>query len=645
MKRHALRPGLNTLTLSLLSSLTLLTACGGGGKDAPAAAAPASEKGSEPVKPPPAPTVADFSSADESYFVAESSALRDGKSPIYRLTIIDGRSQLAIEGGTFESGTPFTNQWTVTQKSTVSKVDVKEDVLDDQGKKIDEKIVGRYYIDKLLGNGSLVLIKDHKLFEIDLSRGSALTQTSLSPTTIACSITGSHAITRDGSAAAVFVMTAGDDGLCDTDKDNVVRVVKTGETTDEARAKSYLPLIKTSQIVRFIHDSGTLTGVLAQDGFGSGSTQLKVYSPTLSEVISTSPILIGSTATYETSASNTKLGVEWIADAPGEVGAGYLRLQQFDIETEKYSNKMFEFKWNPTTKVATTSAEPVMGLFPSALSNKGTNDHKYVYFTNGDRVVYGPTGSAEEPFGTLMRISNITPKQSTAKVYISHQSTDYVVVRAEGSLEAAYSVNKNPNVSTTALITLFENDGIKLPQTPIGMWHKVTTANSVETRTPYLITRQRNLDYDNLEPNAYSLKRINLSTGENMAEWIDGVNRMNILSNIWSQQSINGQRELVSAIFCPRTPGTDGSKGNCSSGGDKMQTVDFAKKSAGIVLSTMSTSGEITSVKASDVYQGINASLNITRYLRGLDYIEDPWFFNTQLANSLTLVTTPYKKP
>jgi hypothetical protein len=212
-------------------------------------------------------------------------------------------------------------------------------------------------------------------------------------------------------------------------------------------------------------------------------------------------------------------------------------------------------------------------------------------------------------------------------------------------LEAAYSVNKNPNVNTTALITLFENDGIKLPQTPIGMWHKVTTANSVETRTPYLITRQRNLDYDNLEPKAYSLKRINLSTGEQMAEWIDGVNRMNILSNIWSQQSINGQRELVSAIFCPRTPGSDGSKGNCSSGGDKMQTVDFAKKSAGIVLSTMSTSGEITSVKAGDVYHGINASLNITRFLRGLDYIEDPWFFNAQLANSLKLVTTPYKKP
>lgn len=643
MKRHALRPGLNTLTLSLLSSLTLLTACGGGGKDAPAAAAPAATetKPTEPVAPP--PTVKDFSSADEPYFVAESSVRRDGKPPIYRLTIIDGRSQLAIEGGTFESGTPFTNQWTVTQKSTVSKVDVKEDILDDQGKKIDEKIAGRYYVDKLVGNGSLVLIKDHKLFEIDLSRGSALTQTSLSPTTIACSITGSHAITRDGSAAAVFVMTAGDDGLCDTDKDNVVRVVKTGETTDEARAKSYLPLIKPSQIVRFIHDSGTLTGVLAQDGLDSGATQLKVYSPTLSEVISSSPILIGSTATYETSESNDKLGVEWIADAPGEVGAGYLRLQQFDVEAEEYSNKMFEFKWNPTTKVATTSSEPVMGLLPGALSNKGTNDHKYVYFTNGDRVVYGPTGDAEEPFGSLMRIINISSKQNSAKVYISHQSTDYVVVRAEGDLDAAYAVNKNPNASM--LVTLFENDGIKLPQTPIGMWHKVTTTNSVETRTPYLITRQRNLDYDYLEPNAYSLKRISLSTGENMAEWIDGVNKMNILSRVWSQQSINGQRELVSAIVCPRTPGATGSKGNCSSGGDKMQTVDFAKKSAGIVLSTMSTSGEITSVKASDVYQGINASLNITRFLKGLDHYEDPWFFNTQLANSLKLVTTPYKKP
>lgn len=644
MKRHALRPGMSILTLSLLSSLTLLTACGGGGKGAPAAAAAQDTKGSEPVVVVP-PTVKDFSSPDESYFVAESSVLRDGKSPIYRLNIIDGRSQLAIEGGTFESSTPFTNQWIVTQKSTVSKADVKEDILNDKGVKTGEKIVGRYYVDKLVGNGSLVLIKDHKLFEIDLSRGSALTQTPLSPSIVACSITGSHSITRDGSAAAVFVMTAGNDQLCSTAADNVVRIVKSGETTDEARAKSYLPLIKSSQIVRFIYDSGTLTGVLAQDGFGSGTTQLKVYSPTLNEVINSSPILIGSTGTYETSATNAKLGVEWIADAPGEVGSGYLRLQQFDVETEKYSNKMFEFKWNPSTKIATTSAEPIMGLLPGALSNKGTNDHKYIYFANGDRVVYGPTGDVEEPFRDLMRIANITPKQDTAKVYISHQSTDYVVVRTEGSLDAAYSVNKNPNISSTALFTLFENVGGKEPQTPIGMWHKVTTANGVETRTPYLITRQKNEQYDQYEPNAYSLKRINLSTGENMAEWIDGVNRMNILSNIWSQQSINGQRELVSAIVCPRTPGLSGSKGNCSNNGDEMKTVDFEKKSYGSLVSKISTSGEITAVKASDVYQGINASVNITRYLRGLDYYEDPWFFNTQLTNSLTLVTTPYKKP
>ncbi|MCC7545882.1 MAG: hypothetical protein IT506_10390, partial [Aquabacterium sp.] len=308
---------MSILTLSLLSSLTLLTACGGGGKDAPAAAAPASDKGSEPVKPPPAPTVADFSSADESYFVAESSALRDGKPPVYRLNIIDGRSQFAIEGKTFESSTPFTNQWLVTQNSTVSKVDVKEDILDNQGKKIDDKIVGRYYVDKLVGNGSLVLIKNNKLFEIDLSRGSALTQTPLSPSTVACSITGSHSITREGSATAVFVMTAGVDGLCETAENNVVRIVKTGETTDEARAKSYVPLIKPSQIVRFIYDSGALTGVLAQDGFDSGTTQLKVYSPTLSEVLNVAPITIGSTATYETSASKPELGVEWIADAPG----------------------------------------------------------------------------------------------------------------------------------------------------------------------------------------------------------------------------------------------------------------------------------------------------------------------------------------
>lgn len=674
MKRHALRPGLNTLTLSLLSSLTLLTACGGGGGGAPAAAAPSSEKGSEPVKPPPAPTAADFSSADEPYFVAETSVALRGEPTVYRLNILDGRgpstdakplAATALTNGTFESSTPFTGKWTVIQKfkRTLESVTEKQEKDVAGEKKLVDVEIGKQYKEQLLGNGTLVFIQmdgdANKLVEIDLSRNSALTPKPLSSIADACTVTGSHLIKRDGSEAAVFVTTAGADKKCgepgsDDAKDNLVRIVKTGTTTAEERAKQYTPLIDTKQVVSHIYQDGVLTGVLAQRG-ASATTQLEMLSPTLSEVLNTTPIKIGAVSQYVTSPDDAKLGVEWIAHEPLETGGGYLRLQQFDNRAGAYVNEMYRFSWNATGKVASTSATAVLGLTPGVPSNKGVYDHRYVYFVDGDLVFYGPTADPKKPFKALTSLAELVGKTDTTRVQISHQTRDYLVVRAEGTaLDAAFGVPKDAALLS---VKLFDNTGKakEKQQTPIGLWQKVTKTNDVETRSAYLVTKQRSSfdEYPGV-PEGYSLKRIDLKIGQDLEEFIDGVNRINVLSPVWSPIAINGQRDLVSAIVCPRT--STSKKGNCSTNGDIVKTVDFDKKGFGLVLGKfINTAVRESDIRAGEVYHGINAFVNLTRNVNGLATYDDPVFFNSQLAvpnpdpakitTSLPIVVTPKPAP
>lgn len=684
MKRHALRPGMSILTLSLLSSLTLLTACGGGGGGAPAAAAPSADtKPSEPVKAPD-PTAKDFSSADEPYFVAESSVTLRGEPTIYRLNILDGRGPItdtkplaatALANGTFESSTPFTGKWTVIQKFKRTLEDVTEQQLVEvikDGVKTKELVpvkIGSQYKEQLLGSGTLVFIQQdgdtNKLVEIDLSRNSALTPKPLSSIADACTITGSHLIKRDGSEAAVFVTTAGADKKCgapdsDDAKDNLVRIVKTGTSAAEERAKQYTPLIDTKQVVSHIYQDGVLTGVLAQRG-ASATTQLEVLSPTLSEVLNTAPIQIGAKSQYVTSPDDAKLGVEWIAHEPLETGAGYLRLQQVDGRGD-YVNEMYRFSWNATAKTASTSfmntpSREDKKLTPNVPSNKGVYDHRYVYFVDGDLVLYGPTTDPLKPFKALTALDELVGKTDTTRVHISHQTRDYLVVRAEGtSLDAAFAVPKDP---TLLSVKLFDNTNLakEKQQTPIGLWQKVTTTKDGETRTPYLITKQRS-SYDDspADPNGYSIKRTSLANGQGafgieLAEFLDGVNRINVLSPVWSPIAINGQRDLVSAIVCPRT--TTSKKGDCSTPGDEIKTVDFDKKGFGLVLGKfLVTPVKDSSIQIGNVYDGINAFANLT-IINSLSTYNDPVFFNTRLAvpdptkitTRLPFVVTPKPAP
>lgn len=685
MKRHALRPGMSILTLSLLSSLTLLTACGGGGKDAPAAAAPSADtKPSEPVKPP-TPTAKDFSSADEPYFVAESSVAPRGEPTIYRLNILDGRGPItetklplaatALANGTFESSAPFTGKWTVIQKFKRTLEDVTEQQLVEvtkDGVKTTELRpvkVGSQYKEQLLGSGTLVFIHKEdnvdKVLEVDLSRNSTLKTKWHSAISSPCAITGSHLIKRDGSEAAVFVTTAGDDTKCGTPgsddaKDNLVFIVKTG-TPEPEKLKPAKPLIDTKQVVSHIYQDGVLTGVLAQRG-ASATTQLEVLSPTLSEVLNTTPIKMGASAQYVTSADDAKLGVEWIAHEPLETGAGYLRLQQVDGRGD-YVNAMYRFSWNATEKVASALPVPLpVGLTGGVPSNKGVFDHRYVYFVDGDQVFYGPTADPKKPFTALTVLDELFDKTDTTRVQISHQTRDYLVVRAEGlGLDAAFAVPKNPDLLS---VKLFDNTNQpkEKQQTPIGLWQKVTTTKDGETRTPYLITKQRS-SYDDspYNPNSYSIKRTSLANGQGnfgleapgFAEFLDGVNRINVLSPVWSPIAINGQRDLVSAIVCPRP--LDSKKGDCSTPGDEIKTVDFDKKGFGLVLGKFLVENKVkgSSIQIGDVYDGINAFANLTIINNLSTSYNDPVFFNTRLAvpdptkitTRLPFVVTPKPAP
>lgn len=649
MKRHQSRLAPTVLTLSLLGSLSLLTACGGGGGDDAAPAAPAA--GSKPVEVvKPAPTISDFSSPDEPYFVAESMVWFKTPSATkvntYRLNIIDGRAREALPSGTFESTTPFTNKWTVVQKFKRTLQEFKE-----KNAKGEDVVVGRQYVEQLLGNGTLVFIREvdgaKKLFEVDLSRGSDLKPIQLSNLADACTVTGSHLIRRDGSEAAVYVTTAGNDGKCDTTADNLVRIVKTGAQTAEERAMHYTPVVAPEAVIRHLYKDGVLTGALVQQGSGE-TTQLAVLSPTLHAVLNTSAIKIGNVTEFETSKDDSKLGVEWIADAPGEVGGGYLRLQQFDIKSNDYTNALYRFDWNAASKAATTSSEPMVSLTSGAATNKGVNDHRYVYFVDGDLVFRGPTGSTEEPFEAISFLSELTGKALTTKAYVSDQTSDQIVVRAQGDLDAAFAVPKNPDSSTLSTVTLFNNTLTRLsPQTPLGIWHQVVKTSTGEVQVAYMITKQRSeFDLNGGDPNGYSLKRIPLALGTGFDEFLNEVNRINVLGAVWSPMSVNGQRDLMSAITCPRTSiGALTPNGTCNGNGDEMKTVDFEKKSFGVTLGKLvTTNGQNAIVSAGDFYHGINGLVSVTRDARtGLEKSQDPWFLNTQLAGSLKSVSTPYK--
>lgn len=639
MKRHQSRLAPTVLTLSLLGAASLLTACGGGGGGAPAEAAPAAPSTpSEPVKPP-EPALTDYSSPDEPYLVAQSSFSADGKTA-YQLNVLDGRSQTKVLS--VASTEAFTGKWTV---------------IDRISRTLDTTDGGKQYIEKMQGGRTLVYIATvegkQRLFTIDLTRIAYSTPPqpeALADVTNACAITGSHLIKRDGSEAAVYVTTPGADLECGNSQsadatvkaqatDNPTWIVKlAGSATERAASKAVTPLVTFNQIVSFIYKNGTLTGALAQTGSAS-ATRLQVLSPTLDKVLNKTPIVIGTTETYETAEKNPALGVEWIASEPGETGAGYLRLQTFSKATLKYTNAVHKLSWDEATESATVSAK-LLGSESTvgSLTNRGLNDSKYVYFVDGQLVYYGPTSNASRPFTAFAQLKDFVPGIGN-KAYLSMQTDKHLIVRTEGTLNAAFSVKKDPVLANQAVIPLFTNTSITTTQVPLGIWTQVTTSGTTTSKTTYLISRQVQEGFDDRNFGQYSLKRTDISTG--YGDFLNDVNRINVLGAVWSPLSTNGQRELLSAIVCPKTADKD-SKGDCSSVGDEMKTVDFAKKTFGVLVGKPSTIlGQDMSVVGKDFYLGINASVQISRVLAGgIETYEDPWLFNSQFKNSLTLVST-----
>jgi hypothetical protein len=617
MKRHALRPGMSILTLSLLSSLTLLTACGGGGKDAPAPAPALPSMGTEQPKVPD-PTVASVTAADEPYIVAASSLAKLDKSftPAYQLNILDGKTQATKKSFSFSS--PIDQQW-ITTKKTVRTLDTSGG--------------GRQYVEVEKGSHSLYVIMpvgdEHQVFQIDLAQGSDLVPKRISSIKHACQIVGSYLINKDGSDAAIYVKEVPDGKDCSSAADNVQTIVR---TNDAATTPSRKPLTTDDAIVAKLFKDGVLTGVLAKENVTNDKGvvtqgQLVVLAPTLDSKLQSTAVSISATVSkFSTLADYPLEGVEWIADAPGEVNAGYFRLQQFDFSDNAYTNRLYKLTWDADKNTTSVSAV-LYNLEGGVISNKGLNDNKYVYFTNKDLVMYGPTATGQ--FDALASLKDYLDVNAIGKLVPSYQTGTHLVITQGSPVTAAFSVKKNPDLDKQVVLQLFNTANAftqadREPQTILGI------------SGSYLISKQRS-SYDELDPKATSLKRTNIETG--YAEFMNELNRLNVLATIWSATTTNGSRELVSAIVCSKTPSTNG---DCAGSGENFRTADFNKMTFGLTLGTLgSTLSSKASVKVPEIVATVNSYFDVTRVVGGgLATYRDPWMFNPGLKGSLKLVTT-----
>ncbi|HET8870527.1 MAG TPA: hypothetical protein VFM48_08780, partial [Aquabacterium sp.] len=401
MKRHHLRTAQNIFTLSLMSGLTLLAACGGGGGGG-SAAAPAA------VASAPVPTINGESDASEPYIAAPSSYVRQVTTGSYiaqfQLNILDGRTQTLetkIDHGT-ES---LAGQWTVTHKfdRTVptAEVDLGAQTL--------------YFILNVGGQ--------HQIFQMDLSRDNkAHSYKRISSVTDACSIIDTYPINKDGSKTALIIDTAGPKGVCgstaagasDQDikdaSDNVRKVVE----TDDADSTPGRPLIDpTAKTLAPLYTAGVLTGVLVQhyDPTDPTHARMDILSPEMDSQLVTGiavPGLVDSPK-YLIDPSKAEVGAEWVADMPHEASGGYLHIQDLtttisvkdpitNVTKEiKGFNNLYQLHWDNATSTASLELQDY-ALQVGAKSNKGFTDDDFVYIPDGIYLAYGPDPTADAPF-------------------------------------------------------------------------------------------------------------------------------------------------------------------------------------------------------------------------------------------------------
>lgn len=607
MKRASSRLGSQALTLSLLSSMVLLAACGGGGKDTPAAAAPA-QVPSGPVETPkvPDPTISDLTAADEPYIVAVSSIEHDQSvdpiAPAYQINILDGKTQSVVYKISFD--TPLAQKWL-----TVNKVERAFKELPDPDT-AGATLPGKFLVETDKGPAHLYFIQAGTVQHIDLSRRTeakpSITSNQVSSLTDACSLVDSYALNQTGSASALTLVTAGPDKDCNKTADNVRVVISSDDDASTAPRTQFAP---TAKLLKRIYNAGILSGVLVQEAVpDTVKSKLTMLSP-LQDKALLSPVELptGDTVTpfFSSFPSTTPLGAEWLADSPGkDTGEGYLRLQG------PTKSQLFKLIWDNAKQAFAITLEQSFSTPTPVASVKSLNDGAYTYFSVNNIAYRGPVAGSK-PFELIYNLGNVALESKTTGLTPRYQTKTHVVYTQGEPATSGWAVPKTPG----SVYKVFQS----APQ--LGAPIQV-----IGQRGNTLVVLGKD-SFDNLGMGVATLN-IQAPVGDNLT--FAQVHNIQLTAPVWSATRINGQLGVDTLVVQ-------------AAGGGAYNTVDLSAMKFGISLGEVDSDlADSTKVVASQHgLSTMNQAFDVTMELFGkIVTRRDPWLFNLGVKDSLKKIDT-----
>jgi hypothetical protein len=664
---------MSILTLSLLSSLTLLTACGGGGGGAPAPAPALPSKGTEQPKVPD-PTVASVTAADEPYIVAPSgeeydtSLVFDAPAPIYRLNILDGQTQIALK--TYVFSQPLDKQWITADKILRITENVAAPSAPASSASAPTTPPPSYEINK--GAHTLFFIKEtadkRRLTKVDLTRRSEasatiLTETPISAADDVCRILETYSIKKDGTAVVLLVTRPGLDGVCGNPDstvesikkqadDNITVAVGSNDSVDTPPTDLAQP---NSKVIGRFYKEATLTGVLVQKKTGDNLAQLDVLSPRMDQVLQaslsfslkpltpTSPVPAPFTVFSTPTDSLPNNGVTWLTEAPGRVGAAYVRIQKKSaIPSSPSFNNLYRINWDEAAKTATVSLQNI-NLTIGAINTAGFADDTHIFVTNEVTVFRGNTstpGGSYRGLRTLAKSDGADPLYGLVPAY----QTD------------KHLVYKQPNnAGTTSYYVVEKGTDSTTPLTAQGglLAREINTSNDhlqiLGLRGNNLIAQVKDDQYDVgglsiaeilIPDNITAAIADKYTSGKGQTKIVNAHN-IKVLSRVWGSKYKFGQRQLMNVVVCAKN---DNSIGDCLN--EDLRIMDFTNSAFGITLGKLSpTSAETLKVSEFGNLDTFNNLLLLESGIGGgAVTVRSPWLFNLGIKESLKEIA-PYSAP
>ncbi|MDE2594251.1 MAG: hypothetical protein KGL57_08430 [Burkholderiales bacterium] len=648
MKRHHQRQAQQLLTLSLMGSLALLAACGGGGKGtaAPVAAVAASAVASEP-------TLLEVTDPNEPYLVSASSTVSEIASKTkYQLNIIDGGTQAVRQK--ISLTLPLEGHW-----FTVNRIE----------KNVDKGPSTLYYVNetpKLINPADPSMgFRQHpggQVFQVDLRRGSDLALKAISGVFHACYIKDHYNQEQDGSKTALILTTAGPDEECGnangtktekdqtTDNQDVVIVTddaggtpevpgKVGITGVPATASSpevlavaavptipevpgkapSVPAISskdyTVTVLQYLYqNSGSLTGVLVERKAKKDPTsaQLFVLSPSLDKILTATGVTFTGGATdftsYTVNTTKPEVGVQWIARAPSSYSNGYLRLQDTTATTP--FNRLYKFTWDNSTATAKVELDNTRILKAGTVSTPAVTDDQYIYYVDGQALVYGPTAETELPFQTRnLKFTDYTDPVNE----VLQTPSSVIVVQKSGAMTHVFAISKKTGTAqeiTSAPSNKFKLLGVRGDTVYVA---QDTNVFSFSATVPW--------DSTDIKKNFQTLTRGVL-----------------VQMSVKDNTRVYDASPLSSLVTCVPTDLLGDSCRNSTLKVFDLEKAAFTKELGSM---TIADSDQVTVSTTSDPLAATNNVFQVTKTLPdGATKRVDPWLFHPKAAQSLTFIET-----